>query len=160
MIIGLQIEQGFIESSKSVAYSDLRYSLVMVSFILLASMLLLFWIPISKNKIQMSVHGFVALLILFFGLFSSYVFYTSYKEFIDSEMVNAIEYITYTMCILILVIVLALAAGSFKKQFKKAGDTIVAGAEIIYIILYGIVLILFMQLPSISSLNFDKICYS
>jgi hypothetical protein len=161
LLIGLLIEQGFIEGSQSVAYSELRYSLVIITFVILASFLLLFWVPISKkNIIQMSSHGFVAFLILFFALFSSYVYYTSYKEFIESDLVSSIEYLTYSICILILIIVISLFVGFSNPKWEKITSSFIAGAEIIYIIVYGVILSLFTQLPSISALNFEKICIS
>lgn len=161
-ITGLEIEQGFIENSKSVAYSDLRYSLVMISFILLASFLLLFWIPISKtNTTQMSFHGLVSIFILFFGVFSSYVFYTSYKEFLkDEPIVDTIEYLTYTLIGLVFVIIISLFVSFMKPSTETIASAFVAGAEIIYIVVYGVILCLFIQLPSIAALNFEKLCFS
>jgi hypothetical protein len=161
LIIGLQIEQGFLVQNDNVAYSGMRYSLIIFSFVLLASFLLLFWIPPSRNFFKMSVHGGIALLILIYVLYASYVIVISYDDFLkDEELVDNIEHIGYTMVIIILLIMCGLAGSLYLKQFYTGISIFIGVVEVLYIILFAVVLGIFMNFPSFDFLNYKKICAS
>lgn len=164
LYIGLMIDKGFlsnISTGTEDSHNTFKTGIVVLSFCLLLGFLFLFLVPppTENNIYQSSIHFVLAIFILLFIIISSvlitYIYNNEYK---DNEIIKALSGLTYTiLAITILIIAFGIFAMFIKNGVvKQILWRILASGELIIMILYSVIIILFSLMPRL--IDYKKIC--
>lgn len=160
LMIGMLIEKGFVTGS-----SILKTSLISVSFVILLSFLLLFLIPLGKrHKTRTNIHIVLAGILIFFMIYSTYVFSILYQEVYESEgWLIHLENFSYTLtalaiAMLILFLYMMYSVNKFSGIKYNRISMGIAVLEFLIITIYGFVLGIVSTLPKL--IDYEELCIS
>ncbi len=164
LYIGLMIDKGFlsnVSTGTEDSFNSVKTGIIVLSFCLLLGFLFLFLIPppTENNVYQSSIHFVLAIFILLFIIISSllitYIYNNEYK---DNEIIKVLSGLTYSiLAITILIVIIGISAMFVGRDFvKQVLWRILASGELIIMILYSVIILLFSIMPRL--IDYKKIC--
>lgn len=148
------IDKGFITPNSS----ELKKSLVFMSFAMLICFLLMFIItPSKRNNSQMKYHALLAFIILVYIIYSSFSYVLVYKEIYESnEIINILEGISYGilafgLCMFLLFGVILVGPSRLYGPLSFC----IALCEICILLLYGSILSIITTMPKLIDLQLN-----
>lgn len=155
----LLVEQGFATRNSS----NLEISVVFTNFVFIAVMLLLFLVGPTGSMVKMGGHALLTIVIMVFCVYNSYMIPIIYKEIYSSELLDNMEYMSYTMIALMFSIIIIYsiltAIRYYKPNYTKTILTLITTIsviEIIFLSIFGSIFAIFGQLPAL--VHQDKMC--